>query len=134
MGNCFLLDTHSFIWFFKGNSKLSHKAKELIDDESNTKFISIVSAWEMTIKQSKGSDFLDLGTTVDEFIQQKLVYNDFQVLPINLSHLKFLASLPSSEKHKDPFDRLLVAQAIAEDLELISCDSQLKNYSVKLVW
>jgi PIN domain nuclease of toxin-antitoxin system len=130
----FLLDTHSLIWFFKGDAQLSRKARTIIDDEENIKFISIVSAWEMTIKQSKGREFLDLGTTVDNFVEQKLIYQDFQLLPVELSHLKFLSVLPVFQKHKDPFDRLLIAQAMSENLSLISCDSKFKDYPIDRIW
>jgi PIN domain nuclease of toxin-antitoxin system len=130
----FLLDTHSLIWFFEGDAQLSRKARKIIDDEENIKFISIVSGWEMTIKQSKGRDFLNLATTVDEYIQQKLIYHDFQLLPIDLAHLKSLSELPVLKKHKDPFDRLLIAQAISEKLALISCDSKFNDYPIDKIW
>ncbi|MCA6519339.1 MAG: type II toxin-antitoxin system VapC family toxin [Pseudanabaena sp. M110S1SP2A07QC] len=130
----FLLDTHSLIWFFKGDAQLSRKARTIIDDEENIKFISIVSAWEMTIKQSKGREFLDLGTTVDNFVEQKLIYQDFQLLPVELSHLKVLSVLPVFQKHKEPFDRLLIAQAMSENLSLISCDSKFKDYPIDRIW
>ena len=130
----FLLDTHSLIWFFTGDAQLSFKSRKIIDDEENTKFISIVSAWEMTIKQSKGREFLDLGTTVDEFFEQKLVYQDFRILTVELSHLKALSELPLLKKHKDPFDRLLIAQAISEKVTIISCDSKFKDYPVDKIW
>jgi PIN domain nuclease of toxin-antitoxin system len=130
----FLLDTHSLIWFFKGDAQLSRKARTIIDDEENIKFISIVSAWEMTIKQSKGREFLDLGTTVDNFVEQKLIYQDFQLLPVELSHLKVLSVLPVFQKHKDPFDRLLIAQAMSENLSLISCDSKFKDNPIDRIW
>ncbi|MCA6508845.1 MAG: type II toxin-antitoxin system VapC family toxin [Pseudanabaena sp. M109S1SP2A07QC] len=130
----FLLDTHSLIWFFKGDAQLSRKARTIIDDEENIKFISIVSAWEMTIKQSKGREFLDLGTKVDNFVEQKLIYQDFQLLPVELSHLKVLSVLPVFQKHKDPFDRLLIAQAMSENLSLISCDSKFKDYPIDRIW
>ena len=132
--NRFLLDTHSLIWFFEGDVKLSFKARKIIDDEGNTKFISIVSAWEMTIKQSKGKEFLDLGTTVDKYIEQKLVYQDFRLLTVELLHLKALSELPFLKKHKDPFDRLLIAQAIGEKVTIISCDSKFKDYPVNKIW
>ena len=130
----FLLDTHSLIWFFEGDAQLSRKARKIIDDEKNIKFISIVSAWEITIKQSKGRDFLVLGTTVEEYIQQKLIYEDFQLLSINLAHLKSLSELTVLQKHKDPFDRLLIAQAMSENLSLISCDSKFKDYPIDRIW
>ena len=130
----FLLDTHSLIWFFSGDAQLSFKSRKIIDDEENTKFISIVSAWEMTIKQSKGREFLDLGTTVDEFFEQKLVYQDFRILTVELSHLKALSELPLLKKHKDPFDRLLIAQAISEKVTIISCHSKFKDYPVDKIW
>jgi PIN domain nuclease of toxin-antitoxin system len=88
----------------------------------------------MTIKQSKGREFLDLGTTVDNFVEQKLIYQDFQLLPVELSHLKFLSVLPVFQKHKDPFDRLLIAQAMSENLSLISCDSKFKDYPIDRIW
>lgn len=88
---------------------------------------------EMTIKQGKGKDFLDLGTTVDEFIKQKLIYQDFRILSVELAHLRRLAELPLL-KHKDPFDRLLISQAISENLALISCDNKFADYPVKKVW
>ena len=132
--NRFLLDTHSLIWFFSGDAQLSFKSRKIIDDEENTKFISIVSAWEMTIKQSKGREFLDLGTTVDEFFEQKLVYQDFRIFTVVLSHLKALSELPLLKKHKDPFDRLLIAQAISEKVTIISCDSKFKDYAVDKIW
>lgn len=131
--SAFLLDTHSLIWFFKGNTQLSRKAKKIIDDEANIKFISIVSVWEMTIKQSKGREFLDLGTTVDEFVRQKLIYQDFQILSVDLAHLKTLSELPPST-HKDPFDRLLISQSISEKLPIISCDGKFDSYPVEKVW
>jgi|694.fasta_scaffold101535_2 PIN domain nuclease of toxin-antitoxin system len=131
--SAFLLDTHSLIWFFKGNTQLSYKAKRIIDDEENIKFISIVSVWEMTIKQSKGKEFLDLGTTADEFVRQKLIYQDFQILSVELAHLKTLSELPPS-KHKDPFDRLLISQSIFEKLPIISCDGKFENYPVERIW
>jgi PIN domain nuclease of toxin-antitoxin system len=88
----------------------------------------------MTIKQSKGREFLDLGTTVDNFVEQKLIYQDFQLLPVELSHLKVLSVLPVFQKHKDPFDRLLIAQAMSENLSLISCDSKFKDYPIDRIW
>ena len=88
----------------------------------------------MTIKQSKGREFLDLGTTVDEFFEQKLVYQDFRILTVELSHLKALSELPLLKKHKDPFDRLLIAQAISEKVTIISCDSKFKDYAVDKIW
>jgi PIN domain nuclease of toxin-antitoxin system len=111
----FLLDTHSLIWFFKGDAQLSRKARTIIDDEENIKFI-------------------DLGTTVDNFVEQKLIYQDFQLLPVELSHLKVLSVLPVFQKHKDPFDRLLIAQAMSENLSLISCDSKFKDYPIDRIW
>jgi PIN domain nuclease of toxin-antitoxin system len=125
-----LLDTHVLLWFFAGNSKLSDRVKDLIDDPSNIKFISTVSIWEMTIKQGNGK--LSLETTAASYVQQKLVLDGFQLLTIEISHLESLASLPMH--HNDPFDRLLIAQAISENFMLASCDQAFAAYSVQLIW
>ena len=127
-----LLDTHTLIWFFAGDSQLSTNARILIEDEDNNKLVSIASIWEMAIKESKG--LLNLSLPLHEYIAQKLSLEDFNLLNINLDHLSQIVTLPFY--HKDPFDRLLIAQAIMEGIPILSKDSKFDPYSknVNLIW
>ncbi|MEG3928986.1 MULTISPECIES: type II toxin-antitoxin system VapC family toxin [unclassified Microcoleus] len=121
-----LLDTHTLIWFFAGNSKVSAIARILIEDEDNHKLVSIASIWEMAIKESKG--LLNLSVPFQEYIAQKLSLEDFNLLNINLDHLNAIVTMPF--RHKDPFDRLLIAQAMVE----VSKDSAFDAYSINRIW
>ncbi|WP_293132423.1 type II toxin-antitoxin system VapC family toxin [Microcoleus sp. bin38.metabat.b11b12b14.051] len=127
-----LLDTHTLIWFFAGDSQLSTTARILIEDEDNNKLISIASIWEMAIKESKGH--LNLSLPLHEYIGQKLSLEDFNLLNINLDHLSEIVTMPFY--HKDPFDRLLIAQAIREGIPILSKDSAFDAYSknINLIW
>ncbi|NJL91488.1 MAG: type II toxin-antitoxin system VapC family toxin [Coleofasciculaceae cyanobacterium SM2_1_6] len=124
-----LLDTHVLIWFFSGDEKLSDNAKNLIEDVDNIKYIGVASIWEMAIKQSKGK--LTLSLPLDNYIQEKIKLEDFQLLNIKLSHLKVVSQLPFH--HSDPFDRLLIAQAIVENISIISQDSMFNSYNIPLI-
>jgi PIN domain nuclease of toxin-antitoxin system len=125
-----LLDTHTLIWFFAGDSQLSTNARILIEDEDNNKLVSIASIWEMAIKESKGR--LKLSLPLHEYIAQKLSLEDFNLLNINLDHLSQIVTLPFY--HKDPFDRLLIAQAIMEGIPILSKDSKFDAYSINRIW
>lgn len=125
-----LLDTHALIWFFSGNANLSDTARNLIEDINNIKYISVASAWEMAIKQSKGK--LSLSVPLDDYIREKIKLEDFQLLEIKLSHLKTISQLHFY--HNDPFDRLLIAQAIVENISIISQDSLFNLYPINVVW
>ena len=125
-----LLDSHTFIWMHNEPSKLSTKAAMEIVVLSNTLFLSIASIWEIQIKIQIGKfNFKDsLANVIAE--QQKK--NGLQILPVNLSHVLELENLPFH--HKDPFDRLLIAQARVENLTLVSSDPNFSAYSVNLLW
>jgi len=125
----YLLDTHTAIWFFNGDNALSETAKKIILDTSNIKYLNIVSAWEVAIKLSIGKLDID-GNTID-FIQDA-ESNDFIFLPIKPSHLTVLETLPMI--HRDPFDRLLIATAIDEQMSFISADKNVAQYDVPLIW
>jgi len=125
-----LLDTHTLLWFFSGNENISITARELIEDNNNLKYISFASVWEMAIKQSKGR--LNLSLPIDDYIQQKIQLTDFQILDIQLSHLKAVSSLHFH--HNDPFDRLLIAQAMVKNIPIVSRDSMFDSYKVNLIW
>jgi PIN domain nuclease of toxin-antitoxin system len=125
-----LLDTHSFIWFFSGNSNLSNTVRELMDDTSHQKLISLASVWEMGIKQSKGK--LTLALPLQEYILEKTKLEDFEILPIKLEHLGIIPTLPFY--HNDPFDRLLIAQALTENISILSIDIVFDQYKVTRIW
>lgn len=121
-----LLDTHVFLWFIMGSPNLSVEARTLIEDENNRKFISVASLWEIAIKSSIGK--LTLSAPFDQLIPQQLSLNGFELLPIELAHLAAVATLPFH--HRDPFDRLLVAQAMVEKMPIVSIDSAFEAYNV----
>ena len=125
-----LLDTHAFIWWDSESSKLSPQALTLCQDRVNTVLLSIASIWEMQIKLQLGK--LRLNLPLAKVIESQQQTNGIEVLPIILSHVLELDSLPVY--HRDPFDRLLIAQARVEDAVLISNDPIFTNYSVKLLW
>lgn len=126
----YLLDTHSLIWFFSGDEKLSNRVRDLIENEANIKLISLASIWEMGIKQSKGK--LTLAYPLEEYIEKKIELSDFQLLPINLKHLGQITKLPFY--HNDPFDRLLIAQAIIENVSIVTKDSAFNQYEIDIIW
>jgi PIN domain nuclease of toxin-antitoxin system len=125
-----LLDTHTFIWWDSEPEKLSTRVLKLCQDQANTILFSVVSAWEMQIKLQLGK--LKLNLPLAEVIESQRQTNNIQVLPITLAHVLALQNLPAH--HKDPFDRLLIAQAKNEDAVLLSNDPAFANYPVKLIW
>ena len=125
-----LLDTHTFLWFIGGNSKLSIVARELIEDRNNESFLSIVSLWEMAIKISIGK--LSIDGEFEEFIPEQMELNGIQTLPINFPHLAQVANLPFH--HRDPFDRLLIVQAKIEKMRLITRDRAFASYDIATSW
>lgn len=125
-----LLDTHIFIWFFTGNTKISNQVRVLIENEDNEKLLSTASVWEMTIKQSTGK--LSFYLPFEVFIKQQISLNDFNLLTINLDHLAVVATLPLH--HRDPFNRLLIAQSIVENIPILSVDSAFDTYPIDRLW
>ena len=126
----FLLDTHTMIWFFQDDSQLSARAKALIEEPLNRKRVSIATCWEIAIKV--GLRKLDLGEPATTFLPRELASNHFDLLGIELRHVTFVESLP--QHHRDPFDRLLVAQAIIEAIPIVSVDVALDPYGVRRLW
>ncbi|MGB3850485.1 MAG: type II toxin-antitoxin system VapC family toxin [Tunicatimonas sp.] len=124
-----LLDTQAIIWMLENDPKLSKGASLVIKDAQNELYASIVSLWEMTIKRSLGK--LNIRPSLDD-VQLELRRIQIPILPIEMSHLKKLQGL--AYHHKDPFDRLLISQALAESLTLISSDGEFKKYAIKVLW
>jgi len=126
----YLLDTHSLIWFIGGDAQLSTHARQLIDEEENELFISVASLWEMAIKFSIGK--LDLGQPFEALFPKHLENNSIEILGITVEHLKAVCNLPFH--HRDPFDRLIIAQAHVERLPVISIDTVFDSYGTKREW
>ena len=125
-----LLDTHAFLWWIFDDPRLSSTARALIADPSAEILFSVVSAWEIAIKARTGR--LDLPPGLPAFIHDQIRRNRFTVLPIGLRHALQVHALP--DHHRDPFDRLLVAQSQVEEAPLLSTDTQIAAYDVTLRW
>jgi PIN domain nuclease of toxin-antitoxin system len=125
-----LLDTHTFIWWDSEPDKLSPAALAACQDRANTLLLSVASVWEMQIKIQLGK--LKLNLTLSEVIEGQQKANNIEVLPVMLAHVLALQNLPTY--HKDPFDRMLIAQTNSENLTLVSNDSVIAQYPVKWLW
>ena len=125
-----LLDSHVFLWWVEDDKKLSKYAKTLISDVDNDCFISAATAWELAIKTSQGK--LKLSSLVSSYMLKHMQSSAFTWLDIKLSHIDFAERLPYF--HKDPFDRLLIAQAQTEKLVIVSADIALDAYDVERIW
>ena len=125
-----MLDTHVFLWWISDSPKLSDLAREPIADEHNELVFSVVSAWEIAIKIGVGK--LELPDTPEKFVTAQLFRNDLEVPPMYLGHALRVYALP--DHHRDPFDRLLVAQAIVKEMPLLSAASWIARYPVEVVW
>ena len=123
-----LLDSHTFLWWVRDDPALRKRARTLISDTGNECFVSHASAWEMAIKASLGK--LTLPSTVERFVVDQCETNGFGLLPITLAHIGLVEHLPFH--HRDPFDRLLVAQARLEGMTLVSRDPTLKDYGISI--
>jgi PIN domain nuclease of toxin-antitoxin system len=125
-----LLDTHVLIWLVEGTDNLSQAAKQAIENEDNSLYLSIASLWEITIKSSLGK--LNLKIPLDRIIESYILPSGIEILPIHFNHLLVLRDLPLH--HRDPFDRLLISQAQSAELTLISNDQFFSDYLVPILW
>lgn len=124
-----LLDTHIFIWWADQPERLSRATLSALEDEANELLLSVASVWEMQIKIQLGK--LKLSLPLKELVKNQQETNDLTVSPVTLTHVLALDALPPH--HKDPFDRLLIAQSNADGLTIVTADSQFSAYSVKLL-
>jgi PIN domain nuclease of toxin-antitoxin system len=125
-----LLDTHAFLWWITDDLHLSTKARELIADGHNALYWSAASSWEVSIKYALGR--LPLPEAPEKFLPAEIEKNRIESLPIIDAHAFIAGQLP--HHHRDPFDRMLVAQAQVESLTLLSNDEQLEQYDVEIRW
>ena len=126
----YILDTHTFLWWITDNDSLSGHAREIIRDGGNTLFLSAASGWEIAIKAGLGR--LDLQDEPEKVIPEQMLLNEFRGLPIQMSHALHVHALPVH--HRDPFDRVLVAQCQLEEMPIITSDPQIAAYEVEIVW
>ncbi len=125
-----LLDTHAFLWFVTGNPRLSTAARQAIEAQSNQTVLSIASIWEMAIKTGAGK--LRFYEPFDLLLLRELADSGFAILTISVDHALRVAQLPMH--HRDPFDRMVIAQAMTEGIPIISADSVFDAYPVPRIW
>ena len=125
-----LLDTHTFLWFIAGDASLSKTARTAIEDENNNCYLSVASLWEIAIKVS--IEKLELSEPFETLIPEQLAENGIELLDISVEHTALIASMPFH--HRDPFDRLIAAQAKVEQMTLISVDEAFDAYEVIRLW
>ena len=125
-----LLDTNAFLWALEDAARLSSRARTIFADAGQEKVVSVAVFWEMTIKASLGK--LRVGRAPDELMASLPEAGVIRVLPIEASHLRRLGTLP--HHHRDPFDRLMIAQALEEGLEVVSSDDAWDAYGVTRIW
>jgi len=125
-----LLDTHAFLWWIRDDEQLSGKARKAIANERNHCFLSTASCWEMAIKKSLGK--LEIPEPFEGFVAEQLGANQFSILPIDLRHVSRVSRL--AFHHRDPFDRLLAAQAAEEDMVIASVDPIFHKYGIERLW
>jgi len=125
-----LLDTHTFLWFIDGDTALSPYARQLIEDRTNERLLSIASLWEMAIKASLGR--LTLALPFTGLVAEHVHGNAIELFEILPRHLDVLTTLPFH--HKDPFDRMIIAQSQAENIPILSRDSAFDDYAIRRLW
>jgi PIN domain nuclease of toxin-antitoxin system len=125
-----LLDTHTFLWFLLDAPQLSTTARDVVVDPTNDIEVSPATYWEIAIKISLGK--YELPEPYDVFIEREIASNDFRILPIEPKHTAVLTTLPFH--HRDPFDRLLIAQAMVEAIPILSIDAAFDAYPVTRLW
>jgi PIN domain nuclease of toxin-antitoxin system len=125
-----LLDSHAFLWWVADAPELTRAARRAIADSKNECLLSIASGWEMAIKIGLGK--LELSGKLERFLPEQMTSNGIRELPIEMRHATRVARLPFY--HRDPFNRLLAAQALEEDLAIVSMDPVFKRYGVTRIW
>ena len=123
-----LLDTHSFIWFVTGNPRVTNKVRSQI--ENNDNLLGIASVWEIAIKSSIGK--LNLEMSIQELVNEQIINNGIELLGITTEHIAIVANLPLH--HRDPFDRLIISQAMVEQIPVVGTDKVFDLYPIQRLW
>jgi PIN domain nuclease of toxin-antitoxin system len=125
-----LLDTHTLLWFVRDDPQLSAAARTLIEDPANDVWVSVASCWEIAIKAGIGK--LQLGEPARSYLAREIAQNNFDLLGLSFEHVTAVETLPLH--HRDPFDRVLVAQGVIEGVPIVSADSVLDPYPITRLW
>ena len=125
-----LIDTHVFIWWTSDTKKLSSRVYNLLTDSNNRAYLSIISIWEIQIKLSLGK--LQMKRKLSELVDNEINGNRIELLPLSLSHIYALSHLPLY--HRDPFDRILIAQSMDTNLPIVSIDEKFDAYNIDRLW
>jgi PIN domain nuclease of toxin-antitoxin system len=125
-----LLDTHTFLWWINDDARLSNRCRAIISSGVNEILFSAVSAWEIAVKASIGR--LTIPGDLETYTLEQVSRNRFEVLPISLAHALRVSRLPSH--HKDPFDRMLIAQALVEKVTILTAEAQIARYPIHVAW
>ncbi len=126
----YLLDTHTYLWWDSKSSELSRSVRDILMDAGQTVYVSLASIWEIQIKFQIGK--LHLAVPLAEIIERQEADNSIRVFPVRIPHILALQNLPM--RHNDPFDRILIAQAITENLTVLSKDRKFADYNVQVLW
>ncbi len=126
----YLLDTHAFMWWDADSEKLSSNVFEIISDDDNDIYLSVVSVWEIAIKNQIGK--LPIRSELATIITEQQTENGIQILSIELAHTLKISELPLH--HNDPFDRLLIAQSLVENIPILSKDAVFQKYDAEILW
>lgn len=126
----YLLDTHAYLWWVRSPERLSDRVRALFEDDTTELLFSAASAWEIAIKVGTGK--LTSSVPITRLVVQEPAAQNLEPLPVTAAHAALVADLPSH--HRDPFDRLLVAQAQSEAVPVVSCDGRLSAYDVEVIW
>jgi len=126
-----LLDTHTFLWASADDRRLSDSARGLIEDPTNTVYLSVVSAWEIAIKFARGR-IPELTASPESYVPARVSDYSMEILPMLMPHAFRVAHLP--HVHRDPFDRMLIAQAQVEGLPVVTSDTNIARYDVQVIW
>jgi PIN domain nuclease of toxin-antitoxin system len=125
-----LIDTHAILWWLAGDKRLPKTARRILEHSAHERLVSFVSLWEIAIKMSAGRLLVhDLSFSE---VAAELRKHNFQFLPVRIGDLERLSSLPWH--HRDPFDRLLIAQSLEEDIPLMTSDQSMKDYALQTIW
>lgn len=125
-----LLDTHVFLWWITDDERLSPRARQVMVEGRNTLVLSAASGWEMAIKAQLGR--LSVAGDFASFLSEQLALNGIDTLPVTMAHALHVYELPAH--HRDPFDRLLVAQALLEGIPIVTADPEIARYPVEVIW
>ncbi len=126
----YLLDTHVFLWWINDDPLISAEAREIIEEGEHTLYLSAASGWEMAVKAKLGK--LKVPDDLEAFVLEQMFKNAISLLPVQMNHALHVHTLPNF--HRDPFDRIIIAQAQLEGLPLLSADSQMGKYRIEVIW